>query len=349
MSNIKQTYTTYLALLTGSLHKGWSIRPNFSLTSQEWFTLFQLAHQQATIGVCYPVLSSISKEQLPPQSLNLQWAAQANFIQIRNKKMRQVIGELQSLFAEADVIPIVMKGLSFAINYPQPNLRMSGDIDLFIPQRYKEVIALLQSKGYEVDYSEQHYALTFQGIRVELHHRVINSPFKEISSYNIINAYYDGLDFKAFDIETQAVLLLTHAADHLVGPGISFRFLYDWATFLLAHGDELNTDSFRKQIKHYHLTRFAEVFTTAASELLGIPHPAYIKENRSFLLNSLIQDMFTQGDCGQMERRKRLQRNKVVSSGMGVFRLLKFIPYSPYIAWNALWMHFIKNTSLLHE
>ena len=119
----------------------------------------------------------------------------------------------------------------------------------------------------------------------------------------------------------------------------SFRFLYDWATFLQAHEKEMNPISFNKQIRNYNLTRFTEVFTTAASELLGIPHPFFIRKNHSYLLKALIKDLFIQGDCGQLERRKRLQRHKIVGIGMGIIRLIKFIPYSPYVAWNVLRMH----------
>ena len=248
----------YVTLLKCSIQNECSVKSFSFLSDSQWYQLFHLSQQQATLGVCYPVLNTLPKAQQPPQGIFLQWAAQANYIKIRNQKMQQALRSLQSLFAEIEVYPVVMKGLSFAMNYPIPDLRMCGDIDLFIPEKYEGAIEYLRGKGMELDYSEQHYALNYQGVRVELHHRVINPPFKEINTYKIQDIHWESrnnmnrerLDFKVFDIETQAVLMLTHAAEHLAGPGISFRFLYDWATFLQAHEKELNPISFNKQIRN---------------------------------------------------------------------------------------------------
>ena len=319
---------TYLALLRSSLLEENSVKPNIVLSDKQWLQVYQLSQQQATVGVCYKALSLLLKEHLPPRSILFQWASQANFIQELNKKKERTLQDIMTQLASVDVAVAVMKGISFADNYKNPELRMCGDLDLFITDKYDKAIAFLKQQGYELAISPQHASLNYIGVRVELHHHIINQPFKGDIHYSILSKETNQhVKYLTFDIETQALLLLTHAVTHLAGPGISFRFLYDWAAFLQRHSEELNTDSFKQGIKRYHLTRFVSVFTTAANECLGIEHPSFTPKNHSFLVKSLVKDMFTQGDCGQIERHKRSRFNKIFNYLYGLIRLLKFLPY----------------------
>lgn len=327
-NKLNNTYTAFISILNASL------RPNNLPSKYEiilpdnWEEFFHLMHSQAVAGICFDTINKSTENKRCNQRIFLQWAGIANYIKNRNRRAEKAIKDIYELFDQIDVKPVVMKGFSFGLNYPDPEMRMSGDIDLFIPEKYNELILFLQQQGYELTSTEKHHKFYFEDILIELHHHIINKPFKEIAEYQIHSVFLNGVHFRIFDIQTQAILLISHAASHLVGPGIGFRHLCDWVLFIEKYRDELESTSFQKEIKDRHLEKFLIVFTTLANKLFHIATPSYINGKHSHLVEKLMMDMFSQGDCGQVERHIRIQHNKFVYIWMYVKRLFKFVPYS---------------------
>ena len=303
-----------------------------------WEALCALMKAQAVIGICFDSLRYMAVESLPPQDIYLRYAGVTNYIKVTNNRMKMALKGLYELFACIQIQPLVMKGMSFAMNYPNPSMRMCGDIDLFIPNKYEEAIEFLKNKGYKLEYMEKHYKFMYEGILIELHHNIINSPFKEIDHYTIRKIVNNDFEFTTFDLQTEALLLITHAASHLVGPGIGFRHLCDWVVFLNKHGKEIDFIELDKEIKKRHLKKFYHVFTTVAHNVLDCCIPQTINIDHSYLVEKLTNDLFNQGDCGQIERNRRMSYNRCIYVLMYLRRLLKFLPFSSRITMKVLRM-----------
>lgn len=56
-------------------------------TAEAWHTIYQLASQQALVGVLYGGINRLPKEQLPPQDLLLKWYAMARQIEQCNEQL----------------------------------------------------------------------------------------------------------------------------------------------------------------------------------------------------------------------------------------------------------------------
>ena len=329
-------YNLFLTILNHSIwQKESSIEYN-KVLPEHWEALCLLLQEQAMTSVCFNSFQFLPTECRPPRNLYLKCAGITNYVKVSNKRIEKAISGIYNLLEPIGIKPIVMKGLAFAMYYPIPEMRMSGDIDLFIPSHYDEVIQFLKDKGYELEYSEKHYKFYFENVLIELHHNVINKPFKEIGYYTTETVEYKNVKFVTFDLQTQALLIITHAASHQVGPGIGFRHLCDWVLFLKKNGSSLNYSVLNKEINKRHLKLFLSVFTTVANKLLESPIPVEIVRNESKLVEKLTNDLFTQGDCGQSERKRRMKSNKLLYIIMYVRRLIKFMPYSIYITMYSL-------------
>jgi len=100
------------------------------------------------------------------------------------------VGTVIELLQSNDIDPVLLKGASFATRYyPEPHLRVMGDIDLLLPQdRISEAQNILMRKGFEklepvpgMDYETHiHSAPLFHPDRnfwVELHRSLLSETF----------------------------------------------------------------------------------------------------------------------------------------------------------------------------
>ncbi len=185
--------------------------------------------------------------------------------QFRN--IEAVMGLLQSI----DVEPILLKGTSFAARYyPEPHLRIMGDVDLLLPaHRIDEAQDVLVRDGFKkskpalgMDYEAHiHSAPLFhpdRNVWVELHRRLIPDSFppSQESPLNltsvddeVIATSLGELDVRCFRTEFELVYLAAGWCFDLKNgfgnPGLQ-RSLFDCALALKTGGDELNWDDIIK-------------------------------------------------------------------------------------------------------
>ncbi len=331
----------FLELLRSAL---WNKVPDFSLfrnlDETIWGKVMATSQKQALLGVCYPALSRLPSDCRPPQNIYLVWTAKANYIRQDNKKKLQVLSELLSLFEENGIYPVVMKGFSSAVLYPEPDLRICGDIDLFIPDNYEDSLKLVSDLGYEMSKTEKHHKFYYKGILIELHHHVISPPFKNLKQYKILEVEYSSIKFKTFDETTTAILLLTHIVTHLIGPGIGFRYLSDWVLFINKSHNNIDFTIFNNYIKENKLVRFISVLNELPVILKITDNSLFsdiVKKNiKSQDIYYLEKDIFKQGDCGRDELTLRKNRTRFIVYYRVLDRYLRFINYDMQIPFNML-------------
>lgn len=110
-------------------------------TAEAWHTIYQLASQQALVGVLYGGINRLPKEQLPPQDLLLKWYAMARQIEQCNEQLNAECVEVARYLTQQGYDYAILKGQSLASLYPQPQLRTPGDIDVFASARLAAQVA----------------------------------------------------------------------------------------------------------------------------------------------------------------------------------------------------------------
>ena len=252
------------------------------LTSEDWESVYSLVQKQSLIGVCFPAVELLPDALRPPQTIYLKWFGQVLYIKAGSSRMHEAVLELVAKFATMGIHPVLMKGLGVACWYPKPELRMTGDIDLYFPEHYNEAVSAMEAEGFPMIYMPNHDKFEYKGIWVEMHHQLIRFPLSAAWKIGTAMVSDELAVFRIPDADTNALLLLSHAAKHLIGPGVGIRHLCDWVVFLQHHSQAVHFDKLWKELKVLGLERFAIEFTALAHDYLGMDLP----ETESWRVNS---------------------------------------------------------------
>ncbi len=326
----------FLELLRSAL---WNKVPDSNLfrniDESVWFKVMNTAQKQALLGVCYPALSELPSDCRPPQNIYLVWAAKANYIRQENKKKLNILSELLHIFETNGIYPVVMKGFSSAVLYPEPDLRICGDIDLFIPDNYEKSLKFVSDLGYEMFETEKHHKFYYKGVLIELHHHVISSSFKKLNQYRILEVEYSGIKFKTLDETTTAILSLIHSVTHLIGPGLGFRHICDWVMFFYNNCHNIDMTYLNKYIKENKLAYFVNLFNELANKLIlddNLVFADIIKKKTNLKdIYFLEKDLFLQGDCGHKELMYRKERCCLYVYLRVLIRCFKYFRYGYFV------------------
>lgn len=165
---------------------------------------------------------------------------------------REVIAELMAFYRDMDVKPMLVKGYGLSLDYPKPEHRASGDIDVYLYHIGEYADQMVKRKlGIEVKQNEdKHSVFEFEGITVENHATFTNVV--EYPSHRQMEEFLQAEAQKAYPVEMggavmylptamfNAVFLPCHIAGHFVYGGMSLKQIVDWAVFVSKHHSEID-------------------------------------------------------------------------------------------------------------
>lgn len=203
---------------------------------------------------------------------------------LRNEKLLIAQDALISGFAQANIPAVILKGSSVSRYYPQPGLRILGDIDILVGKEHVAAAQkLIESHGYKLCESEHNFHIGFgkPGAYVELHYEVTslpNSPggrvTREVTAQFLENIHQGTVDSHRFPVLSephQAVMLLLHMIRHMFDVGIGLRQLCDWAAYLNSTDAMVFAQQTIPLLSQCGLLQYAKVATGTCIHYLGLP------------------------------------------------------------------------------
>lgn len=103
-----------------------------SLSDKDWRGVIAFAHKQGLSGICLDSLERLPKDCRPPKELLLNLIGITTQLEHLYNLHLRVIRSLSDFYNKHGIKPVLMKGYGLSLNYPRPNHRPSGDIDLFL-------------------------------------------------------------------------------------------------------------------------------------------------------------------------------------------------------------------------
>ena len=123
-----------------------------SVSPDDWETVYRMANSQALLALTFDGISSLPAELRPPRALYLKWAARTAQIEQANKRLNQLLPELNTLYREAGLHPVLLKGQGIGTNYRTPLHRQCGDIDIYLGKQGQPIAnRLLLQQGAIVE------------------------------------------------------------------------------------------------------------------------------------------------------------------------------------------------------
>ena len=116
-----------LKIIVGT-QREFSVAPS----QKEWKQMFLFLQQQSLLGVALPMLKTLPREQCPTGDLPLVWYTLGDRLRLMNADLNRKCVEVSLWFEEHGFHTCILKGQGNAAMYPDPSLRNSGDIDVWL-------------------------------------------------------------------------------------------------------------------------------------------------------------------------------------------------------------------------
>ena len=207
---------------------------------------------------------------------------------------RKAVGDLAAWYHAHGYRMMVLKGLACGENWPKPEHRPYGDIDIFLFGKQSEADALMvqeyKVQGFKVDNSHHHHTVfQWQGFTVENHYDFVNVHVHRSSRE--LEGIFKSLVFKVESLESvdsgefkvnfppanlHALFLVRHMVSHFSGASMSLRQVLDWGFFVKAHSEEVDWKWLTEVLEKYHMKAFFDCVNAICVEDLGF-HPLEFK------------------------------------------------------------------------
>ncbi len=255
----------------------------FPLADDEWQKVYRLACAQTIVGIVYEGMCKLSEELLPPDTLLMPWVAHVEAIEQRNRRMNQAVAELYSLFAKAEISPVLLKGQGVALLYSTPSLRECGDIDFYFLTiaEFQQALNAVKEQGISVCMeSDGSACYQWNNITVEHHLRLvdISNPFKQkfLKEVELRNGFEvsflsDGTKINIPSPLLNLLLLNTHILKHALGWGVGIRQLCDMALACHDFTEKINQDEFEEISISLGIRKWNKLLHSFLLVYLGLP------------------------------------------------------------------------------
>ena len=264
---MKHTELAFLAILKAAL-RGEKITDLKDLSQEQWQEIFTMAEAHKVLPMVYQTVYEV------PGLADAQGirAAVRKQVLIQARKTDEFL-TLNRKLKESGCHPLVVKGLICRNLYPLPDLRISSDEDVLIPEeQFGLCCKVFREFGMDTHIEEARmeteYEVPFRKkdgvLFVELH-KSLFPP--EADAYGDWNRFFE--DARAHLVEEGDVLtlsytdhlfyLICHAFKHFIHSGFGIRQICDIVMFANAYGTKVDWDRVYDNCCQIH----GEVFTAA--------------------------------------------------------------------------------------
>jgi len=305
----------------------------------DWEALYRVSFEQTVVPIVTDGLNRLPKELLPEKPDRLDpFLGDMMMTAQRNRVLDSFIPKV---FNALRGIPVVLvKGQSLAQDYPDPERRQPGDIDLLLlPSSYAAAKDILLPKATHVskeDPETLHQGMHFYSVEVELHGSISTLMSRKLDRQlaSLLKEQFDGRTLPTVTIggaeipvpeaNFNALYIFVHFLQHYWSGGVGLRQFVDWTTFVSVHKRDIHPVILEQKLEELGLLNLWKVFTGFAQEYLGCPAeklPLAAPPNPR--KNARIWRYFRRcGNFGKNQDRKRKEESYLVRKIHSLWRLV---------------------------
>lgn len=251
-----------------------------------WDVVVKQFKYQTVMGLAaFPMIRLMNQGLVPYTYMN-DFVQRIGLNTRQHPELNSHVIEVFHLLGQEGFHPVLLKGQGVAQSYPNPVLRMCGDIDVYIGRKdYQRAISFFSRFGDagKATYSPKHYHINYGDTTVELH-RVA-----EVQHLWGTNGYYRHLTEKWLEetpsdyvsIEGEKIpvppgqfnvlYVFNHLWHHFVTRGLGIRQLCDWAVVLHHAYGKIDENLLLKHLKRLRLLNSWRDMGWIVVNCLGLP------------------------------------------------------------------------------
>lgn len=343
----------------------------------DWQAVNMLAEGQ---GLSAIVLDGIDKlntnlsnsANIIPLELKLEWIGDVlqNYEQ-RYSDYKNAIGSLAGFYNQHGYKMMVLKGFACSLDWPKPEHRPCGDIDIWQFGQQKEADEALEAwfkslrvqgeQRFEIDNSHHHHTVfEWEGFSVENHYDFVNvhhsksnaeieKVFKRLGADDSHYIEINGKKVYLPSPNLHALFLLRHAMIEFAAGGINLRQLLDWAFFVKSHNKEVDWKWLEGELEHYGMKKLYDVFNAICVGDLGFDVNQFTKVQfdptiKDKVLNDILSPAIPNEKPKNVFFRMAWKWHRWKANEWKHNLVYKESMWSSF--WNGVWNHLLKPASI---
>ena len=298
------------------------LKSGLFLSTEQYQSLMTLATEQTVSGMVGSVLIQNNVKVGKYDVANLYTTM--SDIKHRNEDMDAWLAELARALNEAQVGYVVVKGQTIAPYYPNPETRISGDIDMYLDMNDYPRFREMMKNRFDIEVPEfgrgKHVGVEFRDTELEVHGRltdiyrrkgarywedVYGKAFSSCRKLNI-----GGEEVSVLNPTLNALYVFVHLFYHLLILGVSLRQFCDWA-MVLHHSysddhNKIDKAELKKHLDELGLYDAYCAFGTVLVDVLGLDEKEFLFELTDFhrgYTHLILDDIMAKGNFGMYNRR----------------------------------------------
>ena len=249
----------------------------------DWSAVQDLATQQGLYAIVLDGVEKLPREQRPPQEVLLEWIGEVlQGYDYRYDAYKHTIAEMASFYNSHGFKMMILKGYACGLEWPKPNHRPCGDIDIWQFGKQKEAdSAVSREKGLAIDNSHHHHTVFNWGeFTVENHFDFVNvyhhksnaqleKILKELGEDDTLCVKVNGSVVYLPSPKLHTLFLLKHMMNDFTSFYVNLRQVLDWAFHIKRYGKEIDWNWMLSIIDKYHMRDFFNTINAICVEELG--------------------------------------------------------------------------------
>lgn len=280
------TERLFLNILKSSL---WGTKLDIPEDFDDWTSLMMLAKSQSVLGLVANVLLSNEEMQLRiPVKMQQRLRTFIRLNVATHSVLNRTLVQVVKLMDDAGIHSVLLKGQGVARNYPMPELRQCGDIDLYVGvENFSKACSLIDTIASDANLPEngqddKHYEAMVGDIVIEIH------KYSEVHP----SAYYDSMyqkysdeglttdlrvyDFSGISVNApadtfNAFYIFNHIWQHFMTSGVGLRQFIDWMLFMHKHKATIDVAKLKRILEDMNLIRPWQILGCVLVDDLGLP------------------------------------------------------------------------------
>lgn len=341
-------------------------KKNVSLPGQVvWKDVEDLAARQGLFAILVDGVERLQEYQRPPQTILLRWIGEMlQAYEYRYKLYRHTLAEMAGFYSEHHIKMMILKGYDRSLDWPKPEHRPCGDIDIWQFGKQKEADEILKKEtGIDVNTSEHHHTVYYwRDFMVENHYDLLITSavktnkqlepiLKELAmdDTRFVEVYGEKVYLPSANFN--ALFLLRHMLMHFVAEGNTFRQILDWAFFWENHGSEVEVEWYKDVLEKYNMLSYHNIINAICVEELGFEASLFPSvQFNPVMKDKVLQDIFSSEydwkDAHQPGFFSRIIFKYKRWKGGSWKRELCYGESDWDAFWQSVWMHLLKPSSI---
>ena len=309
----------------------WGTSLSFSqLSHNEFEELMEMAGEQTVTGLVGDSLIKNGVKLEREDALGLY--AKMKVIEKANARVNENLVSFVNFMERKEIDYIIVKGQVAGSLYPNPNARMSGDVDLyFVGDNYTKIKGLVEQRlGKQLSKLSdgKHVEFEVNNVVFELHEKLSRLATRKHQEYwdqMIDHAILEGTDtvtisgkeIKTLSATYNALYIFVHLFYHMTASGVGLRQLCDWAMVLSNNVNvnpnlnpnkksSLNREDLGGSLKELGYLKAYKAMGAFLVEYLGLPEeqfPFALDEKDKKWVKTIKKNILKRGNFGRSGRK----------------------------------------------